>query len=334
MSDVGLLGWITPKLIAHDQHARGLIARVLGASTQNRQAIYAALAHEGLHGVAPDAGLFQSNFDAACERAMRLRNCPAPEIIRAVYGNVPEGYLGALERCGNAPLKPESYVRLFEIFRTHDRPKIEALRYVGEITDEVLEVLFTLSPPLVNPKVLARTDDVFKATALNDAIACIQQINSQATDEAITEAVRQLGEKSELKTMVSRFVKRADRLPPQPLPADDELVPLDTVPALIAASRKYQNCMRRYIGRVIHGATAFAEYQERLILEFKPLADGGWLLEDVHTLNNARVSPEDRKSARDKCAAGGVSHVRREFDGPEGWRGVEIMIQGWGWSLD
>ena len=138
MSDVGLLGWITHKLIAHDQHARGLIARVLGASTQNRQAIYAALAHEDLNGVAPNASLGQSDFDAACDRAMQLRNCPAPEIICAVYGDAPDGFLGALSRCGDRPLKPDHYLQLFEIYERGDSARINALKYAGQITDDVM----------------------------------------------------------------------------------------------------------------------------------------------------------------------------------------------------
>ena len=334
MSNFGLLGWITPKLIAHDQHARGLIARVLGASTQNRQAIYAALAHEELNGVAPDAALGQSDFDGACERAMRLRNCPAPEIICAVYGDVPEGFLGALSRCGDEPLKPDHYLQLFEIYALADTARINALKYAGQITDDVMQVLFTLAPVLLDAKVVKRTANVEAALRLNEAVACVQALNSQATDQAIAEAVRQLGEMSDLNCIISRFVKRADRLPSQPLPADEEVVPLDTVPAIIATARKYHNCIQRYVGRVIYGAVAFAEFQGRLILEFRPLADGRWLLDDVHALKNGPVSKEDYQAARLKCAAAGISHVRREFDAPDGWSGIESVLRRWDWALD
>jgi hypothetical protein len=334
VSDVGLLGWITPKLIAHDQHARGLIARVLGASTQNRQAIYAALAHEELNGIATDSGLGQSAFDAGCERAMRLRNCPASEIICAVYGNVPEGLLGALARCGDRPLKPDHYLQLFGIYAQADTAKVNALRYVGQITDDVLEVVNTLSPILLDAKVVQATADAAKAVQLNDAIACVQKVNSQATDQAIADAVKLLGEKSAVSSIVTRFINRADRLPPQPVAGSDDLRPLDTVPALVAAAKKYQNCLRSYIGRALAGSVAFVEFQDSMLIEFRPMSNGGWLMGDVHIANNERVSDADRNAAEEVCAEHGIPHMAYQRQPPAGWRSIENMLRRYEWDCD
>ncbi len=332
MSDVGLLGWITQRLIAHDQHARGLIARVLGASTQNRQSIYAALAHEELNGIAPDTTLGQSDFDAVCERAMRLRNCPALEIISAVYGNVPEGFLGALARCGAEPLKPDHYQQLFEIYSTPQPAKLNALKYVDQITRAVMDVIATLAPVLLHPKVVRSTADSAAASQLNDALACVQKLNSQATNEAIQDAIRQMSEAGTISSVLMRFARRADQFPPQPLVGVDGVRPLDSVPLLIAAGRKYQNCLPTHVSRALLGLVAFAEFQDETILEFRPLSNGGWLLEDVHVEQNGRVADADRAAAQELCAHHGIAHVSRIGNPPPGWRSMESLFRRHHWD--
>ena len=119
---------------------------------------------------------------------------------------------------------------------------------------------------------------------------------------------------STLRSLVWRYLIRADRFPPQPFAhgADDEIKPLDSAQSLIMAGYRFRNCLRRHLGGVLTGAIAFAEFRD-LILEFKPLSGGGWILTDVHSHRNGLVASEDEQAAR-----GQVRELRRSAHHPVG----------------
>ena len=301
--------------------------RVLKTSMVNRQAIYAAFAYEELNGRRWGG---RSDLD----RATLLRDERAAGIVQASYGTTPVGLMGALERCGDRPLKPDHYLDLFRIYDMRDAKKVHVLKYVGEITDEVIGVINTLSPVLLHPRVVSAVGDVSKAKQLTEAVACVQSLNSQASDRAIAEAIAQLDDKAALAAIVTRFIRRADRFPPQPLASDDEVRPLDTVAALMDAGKTYNNCLRSYIGRVLAGAVAFAEFRETMLLEFRPMSDGGWLLEDIHVANNGRVPECDRLAAREMCAGHGIPHLEAQRNTPVGWSSLDALLRRWEWVVD
>ena len=317
-----LLGWLGPKLIAYDEQAPSLLRKTLQSAPLPRQAIFAALAFEVVEQKHQPILTSRREPDDDHEFALLLRDGRAPDIIEAVYGAVPEAFLGALERIGANPLRPAHYVRLFSMFACGDRQKANALRHIGQITDHSIQIVDELLPVLVDGKVVARLENRLKARELNQAVAFIRRIATRATDEAIQNAIRTMAPHSTLRSLVSRHLNRADRFPLQPFAhdTDDEIKPLDNAEALIMAGYRFKNCLRRNLGRVLTGAVAFAEFRN-LILELKPLSGGGWILADVHAHKNGVVAPDDERAAKDKCASLGVPHIVEAVNS-EGWEAV------------
>ena len=135
-----------------------------------------------------------------------------------------------------------------------------------------------------------------------------------------------------IRSLVTRLIQRADRLPPQPLPASRDIRPLDTAPALIFAARKYRNCLSDYVPRALAGIVAFAEYQDRLILEFQPVSNGAWLLVSVNAKGNGFVHADDNAKVRAYCAQFGIHHTIDGADLPAWWDSVARFGRGWSWS--
>jgi hypothetical protein len=317
-----LLGWLGPKLLAYDEQAPSLLRKTLQAAPLRRQAVYAALAFEVVEQKHQPILTSRREPDDDHEFAALLRDGRASDIIEAVYGAVPEAFLGALERIGVNPLRPTHYIRLFSMFACGDRQKANALRHIGQITDHSVQIVDELLPLLVDGKVVARLENRMKARELNQAVAFIRRVATRATDASIANAIRTMAPHSTLRSLVSRHLSRADRFPPQPFThdTDDEITPLDSAQSLIMAGYRHKNCLRRNLGRVLTGAVAFAEFRH-LILEFKPLSGGGWILVDVHGHKNGVVAPDDEQAAKDKCATLGVPHIVEAVNS-EGWEAV------------
>lgn len=333
MNDDALLGWIEPMLVAHENNAPALLRRVLQSSHLVRQAIYAALAFDHVEQARLPVLKPSRPAMAEPELSLLLRDGRASDIIAAVYGVVPQGFLAALERCGASPLRPAHYLRLFMMFAMGDERKVNALRHIGQITDQSIQVVEELLPVLLDGKIVSRMSSRAKVRDINDSLSFIRRVCSRATDTAIENAIRNLEPHSKVETIIARFVKRADRFPSQPFEADDELTPLNTVKALTVASYRYRNCLKHQIGRAITGATAYAEFRGSLILELQPLADGGWLLTAVHSHANGLVDPDDERAAKDKCASLGVSHILTEGNNNDGWNAVTRITNRWDWAV-
>lgn len=316
-----LLGWATDSLVELDPLAPGLIGRVLTASPKSRQAIYTVLASRLLIAEHNDAfGRVDDGDDA--NLAFILREGRPREVLELVFGRVPDGWIGALERLGGQPMSNlNAYVKLHRVFADpkHDR-KAEALRHVGQITEKMLSVLCALDDRWVHAETLKRLPDVTAAKDFNRAIAFVQSVSSKATDEAVAAAIARLAPTARLSGIVRRYIRRADRFPSHPLHADDDMRPLNSARDLIEAARRYRNCLASMIDRALIGQVAFAEFRGEAIVELRPLTlDRGWLLDAVHVARNAHVPSTLAEEVERKCAAMGIPSFDQRDTG-EDWR--------------
>lgn len=327
MRDDELFGWSTDLLVALDGLAAGLIRRLVVSAPMVRQAIFLTLAQWDTR---PTAGADAPPREEAIVTAELLRCGRAKEIVAHQFGSVPEGLLPALERIGPLPLaSAESYRRLWAFFADSDQRKARSLRDVGEITGRTLRVLDILDPVLVHAEVLKRVETAAQAHDLNRSVRFLRGVCSTATDEAIATAVAHMRSPDALPRLLQRFLRRADRFPPQPVESDHELRPLATARAMIAAGRDYRNCLASMVGEALVGRVAFAEFtsvSDKVICEFRPLSgDRGWLLVDVHAARNGLAPRELRQSAEEKCASLGIPHIAAPEAGD--WRSVRRMIR-------
>jgi len=316
MRDGGLLGWCTEALVRLDDTAPGVLARVLTAAPARRQAIFAALAAQeekvGLCDVGED--MFPASF------AEVIRHCRSNEILRRAFGSIPEGLPRILTQIGERPLpRAKDYIALRDLLADHDVRAAEALRGSGRITCRKLEVLNALDPRWRHAHTLERIDTGGEALMFNQAISFVQSLNSRATDEAVAGAIAMMLPTSTLARLLERFMLRADRLPPHPVPFEDnELRPLRTVRDLLDAGRRYRNCLRHRVSDVAAGKMALSEFRRECLVEFRPTGLG-WLLREVHVERNRPVAVALCEAVEAKCDQIGIPRFYDDIGG-DGWK--------------
>ncbi len=327
-----LLGWATDSLVELDPLAPGLIGRVLTASPKSRQAIFTVLASRLLVAEHNDAlGRVDDGDDA--NLAFILREGRPREVLELIFGRVPDGWLGALERLGGQPMSNlNTYVKLHRLFADPmHRRRAEALQHVGQITEKMLAVLDTLDDRWVHAETLKRLHDVTAAKDFNRAIAFAQCVSSKATDAAVADAIARLAPTARLSGIVRRYVRRADRFPSHPLALDGEIRPLVSARDFIEAARRYHNCLATMIDRALIGLVAFAEFRDEAIVELRPLTMGrGWVLDGVHVARNAHVPTSLADEVERKCAAVGIPSFEQR-DNSEDWRRYIRFVREGGW---
>jgi hypothetical protein len=328
----GLLGWATDSLVQLDPLAPGLISRVLTASPRSRQAIFTVLATRLL--IAQHDNAFGRTDDGDnANLALVLRDGRARDILDFAFGEVAEGWPGALERLGGQPLSSLSaYVKLHAIFANpKHRKKAEALRHVGQINEKTLHILEVLDGRWVHGEVLKRLPHPADAKDFNQAMAFAQSVSSKATDEAAIAAFDRLAPTVPLAAVVNRFVRRADRFPPHPVDGDDEIRPLASPRDFIEAGRRYRNCLATKLDEALAGQAAFAEFRRVCIIEFRPLTlSKGWLLHEVHVARNGFVDADLNAAAQAKCSSLGIPHLDGRDSG-EDWRRYRRLVRNGGW---
>jgi len=317
MREGGLLGWSTDALVKLDDAESGVLARVLTSAPQRRQAVFAALAAREVKAGVSDVGaeLFSPTF------AEVVRHGRAMDILQHAYGDIPAGLPGMLERVGEKPLpRAKDYIAIYDLLISDDVRGANALRASGRVTCRKLEVLTALDPRWRHASTLNRIDTGVEALTFNAAVEFVQSVNTKATDDVVAEAIARMGPTSSLPRLLDRLLRRADRLPHHPLgDGDNELRPLSMTRDLLAAARKYQNCLAHRLGDIAAGRMAIAEFRGEALLEFRPLTMGaGWLLWSAHGPRNGRVALDLKDAAAGACERHGVPSVQDRSGSVEG----------------
>jgi hypothetical protein len=332
MREDGLLGWSTDALVKLDDEVPGVLSRVLTAAPARRQAIFAALAarevNDGLFRTADS--LFPPHF------AEVLRHGRISDILRRAFGDVPEGFTGALERVGERPLdRPEDYLAIRDVLASNDQRAATALRSGGKINRAKMRVMAALDPRWVHANTLSRIDSPVEANTFNHAIVFVQSVNTKATDEAVAEAIARMNPTLTLPRLLQRMLRRADRLPAHPVTVEDHQVrPLLTVNQHIEVARRYRNCLTSKIGEIAAGRMAVAEFRGEVLLEFRPLtANAGWLLWAIHGHRNGPVDHHVAEAAASKCETLGIPRPNENVGGVD-WHSFRRFTRemDWDWA--
>jgi len=318
MRDGGLLGWATDAMVKLDDAEPGVLARVLTAAPARRQAIFAALAALEEKAGVIDVGveLFPASF------AEVVRHGRAADILRHAFVDVPQGLLGLLERVGEKPLpRAKDYIALHALAESDDGRGADALRGSGRITCRKLEVLAALDPRWRHANTLERLDTGVEAMKFNSAVEFIQSVNTKATDGVVADAIARMSRSSSLPKLLDRFLRRADRLPPHPIcEGDNELRPLATMRDLLAAGRKYRNCLAHRLADIAAGKMAIGEFRGEALVEFRPLTMGaGWMMSKVHIARNDFAPLALIAEVEAKCDVLGIPRVE-EAVGGQTWK--------------
>lgn len=323
MTEGGLLGWCTAPLVKLDDTAPGVLARLLTAAPPRKQAVFAALAVLEEQGDAcqPGDDLFPQSL------AEVILNGRASDILRRAFGTVPVGLPGILAQVGERPLpRLKDYLLLHDLLADEDVRAADALRGSGRITCRKLDVLRALDPRWRHANLLDRIDTCAEAMTFNTAVDFVRSVNSKASDEAVADAIAAMRPSSTLARLLDRFMRRADRLPPHPVPvADNELRPLLTIRDLLDAGRRYRNCLQHRLSEVAAGKMAISEFRGECLVEFRPLTlSAGWVLREVHAERNRPVALALCEAVEAKCDEIGIPRFHDEIAG-DAWKSYRRM---------
>jgi hypothetical protein len=337
-------GWPLSIAVELDTASASFLKFTFYASALKRQAMFVALAaltREGpetlaarLHPLVPDDDqTHQTSFEQIARALMTAR---AREIVQALFGEVPDGFSGALNRMGDEPLrKPDLYFTLFEIFSDpQHRVRRNALRQrSGSITATHIEVISRLDPILVHQKVLDRLYGASQADDANATLALVRATVSSATDEAIRQSIESLGERTDLGALFSRWLEKVDQPPVRlPVPEDDpDLAVMTSGNAMISLGRRFRNCASSRIIDLAQGAQVLLEWRHPpgLVAQCHRLTNGMWVLTEVYARSNGRVDPVAAAALRKKLETFGIPTLCSEGAHPR-TRGIMNLLGHWG----
>ncbi|PXW65862.1 hypothetical protein [Methylobacterium sp. B4] len=319
-------GWALDRAIVLDCACPGLLASTLYFGPTRRQAVFLVLASFDWLGQAEIASRFRRAIEdrdalgqsdaAVIGRAILLLRRPR-DFVRALFGTVPDGLLGAMQRLGHDPVgAPETYRELQRLFCSEapaDRRRVKVLgQMAGSLVGAQIEIVSLLDPVLLHPAFVALVHETEQVAELNASLAYVRARCSGATDEAIRSSLARLKPDDHRSTLFRWWSHRFDRLPRSlDTHGDPTLVILGSAEALSDAARRYANCLKTKVGQVYLGNYLYIEYRPAapgpgVIAELRATTHG-FLLEGLYARNNSRVNQERAAVVRRKLAACGIA---------------------------
>jgi hypothetical protein len=259
----------------------------------------------------------------------------AREAIAAIFGDIPDGLLGLMDRLGDDPLPDRTmYRKLYNLCSRREhrfRAKV-LMQQGGSLSATHLEIIDWLDPVLVHPNILRRIVSISDAKTANVAMGLIRDTVSSATDEALRQSVASLGAKAELADLIERWLGKLDRPPmPPSIPGDDpDIAAVTTGRALLALGRRFRNCAARRIIYLAQGAEVLVEWRHPpgLVAQCRRLTNGAWIVAAIHGPRNGRVDPAAAAACRRKLQALGIPALTPGSTYPGGI-GIRHLLGAW-----
>lgn len=305
-----------------DAACPGFLNRIFYASNLRRAAIFAALAEIRLTSIDEVASRLRPHtapafchpdLDIWAQAARALLTLRAREIVRAIYGNVPDGYIGLLARIGADPLPRAVYRLAHHLYADpRHRHRSKLLRQTtGRVSADLIEVVARLDPVLLHRNVLARVHSVGQVETVHAALALIRALVPQADDDALQKSLDGLGPADkDLARWAERWLRRATRVPfAPPIPANDPDLRLLTGVDLVDLGRRFGNCGADRVGHVATGLRCYIEWirgDAPAVIELRRLSGGHYLVEDLRGPKNRDLDPDLAERIRGKLAGFGV----------------------------
>lgn len=318
--------WALDRAINLDRACPGLLASTLYYGPARRQAVFLVLASFGwlgqpeiarrLRHAVEDTDAPGQSDEAVIGWAILLIRRPR-DLVRALFGSVPDGLLGAMQRLGHDPVgAPETYKELQRLFfsdASADKGRVKVLGQMsGSLVGAQIEIVSLLDPMLLHPAFVANVYETRQVADLNAALAYVRARCSGATDEAIRSSLARLKPGDHRSMLYKWWAYRFDRLPRSlDTHGDPTLVILGSAEALSDAGRRYANCLKSKVGEVYVGNYVYIEYrpvapEPGVIAELR-VTTQGFLLEGLYARKNCKVRSERAATVRRKLAACGVA---------------------------
>lgn len=305
-----LSGWLVEPAMILDEANPGFLRQTCRAKAVWRQCFAAILAagllnHPALflrrlHGQ-PVEG-HPSWADLLRDVAEVLPLLQPREMVMAGMGSCPDGFLGALAKCGPKLLSRHAYVRLLDLCTGSDpilRRRRRVLEQLTSLDEGQFEALTRLEPIFLAPVVVNRVHSRAQADSLNEMLAVIRACCTTATDDGIRQSLSSFVAGG-ARRWARSWLERADTSVSS-LIIDDPEFEVVTPGTAARVAERFRNCLKSMRPRMLTGTWAAAVYEPAsLILTFVRLADDRWLLTGSHAVGNGTVSPTLHQAVREK----------------------------------
>lgn len=290
-----------------EQASPGFLWKVFGTRHQWRQAAFAAFST----GILDDPDVFLNRAhgpsltrgswcDTIAEVGATLLRMRPREIVEAAFGSSPDGYLGALEKCGFDALSEDVYARLHAIYASNDpaiRLRKRCLTQLPDFKEGYLAAVEKLDQAILSPTIIKRHPSMRSANRLNEQVAAVRLLVSTADDNSIRASLES-DEWDHFPGWIERWLRKADKPLPRSLPTDD----IDSLERITPATARkvgmeFENCLGRdpecLSSRMILGAFAMVAWRDAgLLIEMVLLDDNSWIVRRVHARKNGEVTKQ------------------------------------------
>jgi hypothetical protein len=326
-------GWALTTSVLLDKARPGFVADTLCADNLTRQVRFAAIAAMQDEEFSAIASRMREADQTACRResdplieiAHALVSLRPRQIVEAVYGSVPDGFLGVMARLGEDPFSPDPglYRLLWSLFaEPHHRQRATLLMQTeGTITAARVRVLSHLDGILLRRSVLDRLSTPAEVASFREALRLIQSLVPEADDARLGQSLDALGppvgnhwsRMQGLAVWTLGWLEEMQKAPVAgPFRDNDPDLRLLFGKALLEAGRRYRNCLPKHLGYVAVGRRLYYEWlrEPGAIIELNCLRNGQgqgyYSVGQIKGIQNAHLRPEVLSAIRARLIRGGV----------------------------
>lgn len=341
-------GWALAAVIELDRLSPGLLAASFRFGAKRRQALFFLLGLVEVLGLdevvahlrqSEHAEEFKDASSSYILGQVLLQIRRPRDLVRTIIAGPPPGLVGALARLGNNPCAPRIY---YELARVHlsknpeDRRRAKVLGQIeGGLVGAQIEILSKLDPVLLHPALVSKLYDVGQVDEIHHGLHLIRRYCSGASDHALQASLKRFRREGHRTDLIKAWANRFDRLPHHlDVNGDKTLIVLSSAAEMVAAGRRYKNCLKTKIYEVFLGTCLFVEYHpdqngaSGAIAELRR-TNQGFLLQGLYAANNRRVRPNRADLIRRKLISCGVAVLDHAPVDRDAVRATARMLDQW-----
>ena len=300
-----LKGWLLHAVADLDTLSPGAAGHVIRASAERRHIISSLLSVSPAQAFGADLGQF-------------IQTAGHDQMIKVAFGAVPHGYRRVVARIGQHTQPRRFYPYLAKLLSSPGRIEMaRVVRRLPRVTWPRLQILRSLPEDLRHPQLVDVIDNKGQARDLSAVVqllaehgACRREMAGALASLRSAEAIPGFALRWSLKIAFPRH----------PVPASAFYQPITTGEQLQASARRYRNCSRSHLVRIVENRSSFAEFRHddlgtavvHLVRD-----EDRWLLEDVYGPANERPSAALEQAVEAYLEMQGITRTRPvTFDTP------------------
>lgn len=224
-----------------------------------------------------------------------LRSGKRQSVIQLICGSCPSGTITALGKMGRRPYAGARYLELLSLLRDCETSKY--LRHAESISPRLIRLLATSDTQIQLPYDTICTANPESIEIFNLAVKSIKELRPELTNDELEASLKKASKSDgfSLASWFDRLISRAS-FPPPPWAGTSELVPLESVQEMDAASRRFRNCLNLQSIWVLEGDSYYYVWhgREEAVVQLQRSNRFGWGVYEILGKRNRNVSINTR----------------------------------------